>query len=63
MLSCVVEGIEFNLLGFSFEFSARLIPLAPMLTIASIVPSAAAGIGLVVIAGCMNLWFIFFPHD
>ena len=63
MLSCVVKGIEFNLLGFAFEFPAGLILLAPMLTIVSIVSSAVVGIGLVVIAGHVNLWFIFFPHD
>ena len=63
MLSCVVKGIEFNLLGFAFEFSAGMIPLALTLTIALIVPSAVAGICLVVIAGRVNLWFIFFPHD
>ena len=63
MLSCVIKGIEFNLLGFAFELSAGLIPLAPTLTIASIVLSAVAGIGLVVIARRVNLWFIFFPHD
>ena len=63
MLSCVVKGIKFNLLGFAFEFPAGLIPLAPTLTIALIAPSAVVGIGLVVIAGHVNLWFIFFPHD
>jgi hypothetical protein len=62
VLPRVVEGVKFDVLCFSFEFSARLISLTPSLTVSSIVPSGVAIRLVVVVTGRLNARFIFFPH-
>ena len=63
MLAGVVEGIEFNFLGLPLEFSALLLPLVPSMAVAvAVVSSTLTDFG-VVVAGIVNSWFIFLPHD
>ncbi len=63
MLAGVVESVLFNFLGLSFEFPALLVPLIPsMAVVAVIVSFTLTGVSFV-IAGVVDSWFIFLPHD
>ena len=63
MLAGVVESILFNFLDLSFEFPALLLPLIPSMAVAAvIVLFTLTGVGIVV-AGIVDSWFIFLPHD
>jgi hypothetical protein len=53
----------FDFLGLSFEFPVLLLPLIPSMAVAAVVISfTLTGVGLVV-AGLVDLWFIFLPND
>ncbi len=63
ILAGVVKDILFDFLGLSFEFPALLLPLIPsMAVVAVIVLFTLTGVGFV-IAGIVDLRFIFLPND
>jgi hypothetical protein len=60
MWTGVIERVEFNFLGFSFEFSRRA--LIPAMAGVSIPPPSSMSLGIA-FTGCIVGWFTFFPHD